>query len=63
MPFPIRVRVLAKVDGSTLAGGVRGNLGHDVKAWTGEPLEGDQHFIRRLLAGVKSVLDMAPFCR
>ncbi|MEV4573613.1 ThuA domain-containing protein [Nonomuraea jabiensis] len=38
-------------------------LGHDVKAWTDEPLDGDQHFVRHLLGGVKSVMGMAPFCR
>ncbi len=90
VPFPTRVRVLAKVDESTPARGVRGDLGHpghggdhpvswcqyydggrawlatlghDVKAWTDEPLDGDQHFVRHLLGGVKSVMGMAPFCR
>ncbi|MEV4015242.1 ThuA domain-containing protein [Nonomuraea angiospora] len=90
VPFPTRVRVLAKVDESTLARGVRGNLGHpghggdhpvswcqyydggrawlttlghDVKAWTDEPLDGDQYFVQHLLGGVKSVMGMAPFCR
>ncbi|GAB3426832.1 ThuA domain-containing protein [Flindersiella endophytica] len=38
-------------------------LGHDVKAWTGEPLEGDQYFRQHLLGGIKSALGMAPFCR
>ncbi|MFC4006207.1 ThuA domain-containing protein [Nonomuraea purpurea] len=38
-------------------------LGHDVKSWTDEPLEGDQYFIRHLLGGIKSVLGAAPFCR
>ncbi|GAA2901416.1 hypothetical protein GCM10020220_108460 [Nonomuraea rubra] len=38
-------------------------LGHDVKAWTDEPMEGDQYFVQHLLGGVKSVLGMAPFCR
>ncbi len=90
VPFPTRVRVLAKVDESTLARRVRGNLGHpghgddhpvswcqyydggkawlttlghDVKAWTDEPMEGDRHFVQHLLGGVRSVLGMAPFCR
>ncbi|GAA2883612.1 hypothetical protein GCM10020220_087300 [Nonomuraea rubra] len=31
-------------------------LGHDVKAWTDEPMEGDQYFVQHLLGGVKSVL-------
>ncbi|MEU6415293.1 ThuA domain-containing protein [Microbispora sp. NPDC046933] len=38
-------------------------LGHDVKAWTDEPMEGDQYFLQHLLGGIKSVLGMAPFCR
>jgi hypothetical protein len=38
-------------------------LGHDVKAWTDEPLEGDQFFTQHLLGGVRSALGMAPFCR
>jgi type 1 glutamine amidotransferase len=38
-------------------------LGHDVKAWTDEPLEGDQYFRQHLLGGIKSALGMAPFCR
>ncbi|WP_326822626.1 ThuA domain-containing protein [Streptosporangium sp. NBC_01756] len=90
VPFPTRVRVLAEVDESTLARGVRGNLGHpghgddhpvswcqyydggkawlttlghDVKAWTDEPMDGDRYFVQHLLGGVKSVLGMAPFCR
>ncbi|MFF4615839.1 hypothetical protein [Nonomuraea jabiensis] len=56
MPFPTRVRVLAKVDESTLASGVRGNLGHPGHG-------GDQYVVRHLLGGVKSVMGMAPFCR
>lgn len=90
VPYPTRVRVLLKVDESTLERGVRGSLGHpghgrehpvswcqyydggkswlttlghDVKAWTDEPMEGDQHFVQHLLGGIKSAMGMAPFCR
>lgn len=38
-------------------------LGHDVKAWTDEPLEGDRFFTLHLLGGIRSALGMAPFCR
>ncbi|TCC28924.1 ThuA domain-containing protein [Kribbella speibonae] len=90
VPYPTRVRVLLEVDETTLARGVRGNLGHpghgrkhpvswcqyydggkswvttlghDVRAWTNEPLEGEEFFTRHLLGGIRSALGMAPFCR
>ncbi|MGI5159008.1 ThuA domain-containing protein [Microbispora sp. CA-102843] len=90
VPFPTKVRFLARVDEKTMPQGARGNLGHpghgsdhpvswcqyydggrswvttlghDVKAWTDEPMEGDQYFLQHLLGGIKSVIGMAPFCR
>jgi uncharacterized protein len=38
-------------------------LGHDVKAWTDELLEGAQFFMRHLLGGIESVIGISPFCR
>lgn len=38
-------------------------LGHDVKAWTDEPMDGDQYFTQHLLGGIKSVTGQASFCR
>jgi uncharacterized protein len=38
-------------------------LGHDVKAWTAEPLQGDVEFKEHVVQGTLSAMGVVPFCQ
>ena len=38
-------------------------LGHDVRAWTAEPLQGDVEFKEHVVQGTLSAMGVVPFCQ